>query len=319
MSIFTGITCIGGRIDYPFKNRGDTTTRIYVLRCMCVVGQYAPAENDDTMTDASAAGVDQLPTGFADADAYWVGDTDLTDLDGPVSQFERRFANIPQDRIEPLGYYAATRPGIDHSAGTTLTAVWYATSTSKSYTNSPSPRITTVVPAERVGNYSVGDTVQVFNANSWSLNGGSSSTTLRGVILSISTNTIVVDTLFFGAGASTSVTSIGGDGGATAYDLGLNLRDVPVESANVPAFVAISYVKTSTPETLPLVSRQRWINSTGDNVDLLNNTTTPSISNFLDACQDLETFQLEDESPEVWKGNIYALKRILGRYPLINV
>ena len=110
MSIFTQIRCVGGTFDFPFKNQGDDETKIYTLNCICDADAYTPSSYGDTMTNAASAGVDVLPANFADANAFWIGDGEITTLKGLVVQFQRRFSNLPKTRIRANGFYATTFP-----------------------------------------------------------------------------------------------------------------------------------------------------------------------------------------------------------------
>lgn len=328
MSLFTSIKCIGGRIDYPFKNEGDTTTKIYVLQCICDANVYAPAADDDTMTNAASAGVDALPAGFTDAAAYWVGDSDPVELNGPIVKFERSFSNIPQDRTRPFGLYAYTRPGIDQSISFgNYAAVWSTGgSTSKSFTNSPEPRVTLTIPASpaRNQNFEVGDRVQIFNDNLWNMDSGAiSSKYLVGTILTVSTNTFTINDLFR-ANASFStqlvgVTIINSDNSATEYIMGKVLPEREQFALNVPAFREISYIKTSAPEDVSLTAAEDFLTSEQAVTTQLTDTTVPNITDYLNDLQDKVSKQIENESIDQWKGNIYQKIKLMGRIPLPNV
>jgi len=312
---FTTPTCVRAWYEYPFRDQGDSVTKLYHHIMQVKETSYAPLADDDVLTDA---GEKPERSPFADdAAAYYVGDSTPSHIGDGLVEFDRMFANIPADRVDPLGKYAANIPGVLHNATPTISAVWYATSTSKSFTNTPEPRITVTISATRIGNYEVGDTVQLFNANTWTVNGGSSSSTLRGVILSIATNTIVVNTLTFPT--STVVTTINSDNSATSYDIGLNLRDIDARTDNVAAFFDITYVKTSTPETETLGESLTIYDSSKNITTLADNNTTPTITEILNDMQDKVITQLEDTTIERWKGNIYAKVSIKGRLPLLNV
>lgn len=302
-------------VEYPFRDEGDSTTKIYHHIMVQTFDQYATLADDDVMTSAA-----QKPEGspFADdANAYYIGDSTPQPINSKLVRFDRMFANVPADRVDPLGQYAATIPGVEHTAGVTLTAVWYATGTSKSFTNSPGPRISVDLAAARLGNYTVGDTVQLRNANEWDVNSGTTTSILRGLILSISGSTITVDTLSIPSG--TTVTSIDSDNSASSYDIGLNLRDIAARTENVPSFVDVTYVRTSDPTAETLAERFLIYDSDGNITQLADNSTSPTISSILDDMQDKQIFQIEDTNIERWKGNIYAKRSIKARLPLLNV
>jgi len=83
-------------IDRPFTGFGDTTTKVYYLRCHCSEGDYtALVLGTANLTNATTAGV--IATRYADATARWVGDVDFKASDGGYITFIRRFANVPAD------------------------------------------------------------------------------------------------------------------------------------------------------------------------------------------------------------------------------
>ena len=314
---FTTHTCTGSHIEYPFRDLGDGATKVYHHAMLGSLSSYAPLSDDDEMTAA-----DEKPTGSPfsdDANAFYVGDSPTVEQDGGLVSYDRMFANVPADRIDPLGLYAVTRPGIVHTAGSSLSAVWYAASTSKSFTNSPSPTLTITVSATRSGNYEVGDTVQCQNAQNWDITAGSSQTVsiMRGVIATKSTHTFTVNTL--SAPGGNTVTNIASDNSSTGYDLGLNLRDIEPASINAASFMSVSYVKTDTPEDVALENKPTFFASNKNITLLLNNFSVPTISQFLDDSQDLVNKGLEAETIKQWRGNIYEKTQIKGRYPLMNV
>ena len=104
----TAPTCTRAWLDYPYKSRGDTTTKVYNHFMEVKALNYAPLSDNDIMT---AAG--DKPTGspFADdANAFWVSDTPTEPGDGGMVVFVRTFANIPLDRQEGAGAYAFPFP-----------------------------------------------------------------------------------------------------------------------------------------------------------------------------------------------------------------
>lgn len=104
----TAPTCTRAWLDYPYKSRGDTTTKVYNHFMEVKALNYAPLSDNDIMTAA-----DEKPTGspFADdANAFWVSDTPTEPGDGGMVVFVRTFANIPLDRQEGAGAYAFPFP-----------------------------------------------------------------------------------------------------------------------------------------------------------------------------------------------------------------
>lgn len=111
----------GTHISYPFVDRGDTTTKVYNLVCTQRASDYnaAQIDLDDNMSSAANAGVIELPSGWADSNAYFVGDTDHSPIAGGMLQFTRTFANVPAYSQTSTGSYGYTFPGLGGFAATT--------------------------------------------------------------------------------------------------------------------------------------------------------------------------------------------------------
>jgi hypothetical protein len=109
----------GSHISYPFIEDGDTDTKVYNMVCTQLATAYDPEqlELDVAMTSAAAAGVIELPFP-ADANAYFVGDTNHTSSEGGMLSFTRTFANIPQSTTIASGSEFYTFPGYAKSAVT---------------------------------------------------------------------------------------------------------------------------------------------------------------------------------------------------------
>ena len=105
----------GTYISYPFIESGDTTTKIYYLVCTQRASDYnaAQIDLDDNMSSAANAGVIDLPSGWADSNAYFVGDTGHAPIGGGMVSFVRTFANIPQSATIASGSAFVTFPGIE--------------------------------------------------------------------------------------------------------------------------------------------------------------------------------------------------------------
>ena len=112
----------GTYISYPFVDRGDTNTKVYNLVCTQRASDYnaAQIDLDDNMSSAANAGVIDLPSGWADSNAYFVGDADHSPLPGGMLQFTRTFANIPAYSQTSTGSYGYTFPGLRGFAVTTM-------------------------------------------------------------------------------------------------------------------------------------------------------------------------------------------------------
>ena len=109
----------GSFISYPFIDSGDTSTKVYSLICSQLASYYNTSQIDlDTpLSDAASAGVIDLPTGWADNKAYFVGDTNHQSNVGGMLSFTRTFANIPKTTLLASGSQSYTFPGIVGSRG----------------------------------------------------------------------------------------------------------------------------------------------------------------------------------------------------------
>jgi hypothetical protein len=104
----------GTYISYPFIESGDATTKVYNLVCTQRASDYnaAQIDLDDNMSSAANAGVIDLPSGWADSNAYFVGDTGHAPIGGGMISFTRTFCNIPQSTTISSGSAFVTFPGI---------------------------------------------------------------------------------------------------------------------------------------------------------------------------------------------------------------
>jgi len=104
----------GTFISYPFISDGDATTKVYNLVCTQRASDYNAAQIalDDNMSSAVNAGVIDLPSGWADSNAYFVGDTGHAPSAGGMISFTRTFCNIPKSSTVASGSAFVTFPGI---------------------------------------------------------------------------------------------------------------------------------------------------------------------------------------------------------------
>jgi hypothetical protein len=119
-TIFASVRAVSQTyIEYPFIEAGDNLTKVYRMICQINASDYDPTEValDDTMSSAAAAGVIALPFPV-DAAAYFVGDFNHSPMDGGLLEFERVFANIPQQSTDPSGSEIFTFPGLPSTSGT---------------------------------------------------------------------------------------------------------------------------------------------------------------------------------------------------------
>lgn len=115
-SILQTPTCVGATVEYPFRNNGDSSTKIYNHIMQVKLTDYAPLSDNDTMTAATKKPVrSPFPD---DANAFYIGDSQPEPMDGGMVQFVRSFSNIPASRVEGAGLYAFTFPSNNNAAST---------------------------------------------------------------------------------------------------------------------------------------------------------------------------------------------------------
>ncbi len=93
---FTLVRVVDHSIKYPFHEFGDNTAKIYTLECEVNLVNYSPlVVGTANLTNATTAGVIELPAGFANASARYCHDTEPVSLSGGVCRFQRVFATVP--------------------------------------------------------------------------------------------------------------------------------------------------------------------------------------------------------------------------------
>lgn len=103
-------------VEYPFSYANDNTTRLYHHLMVMPGDLYAPLSYNDTMTAADKKPLDSL---FPDdANAYWVGDRNLTPIGENLVSFDRLFSRVPISRTEGAPNYSFSFPSTG-SNGTT--------------------------------------------------------------------------------------------------------------------------------------------------------------------------------------------------------
>lgn len=319
MSIYTEIKCIGGRVNYPFSDRGDNVTREYELDCICDADAYAPSNYNDTLQSAATAGVDVLPAGFADVAAFWVEDSNPAPHSGPLVKFTRTFSHVPAAAVEPNGIYAFEFPVVPGGVFVSKNS----TAESSSYnTSALTVTITATLSAGDVGNFRSGDVVSIVNPNRWAyeIAGGwqyqlSSFTgpcTVSGNVVTLVQDFYYID---------------GTDGTRKAYD---NFSDQSAahysvkkmrsperaepETVNSPSKVSLRYVKVDDVSGLALADRFYLTDTAGAPITATTTTSLPyTTAAWQSAALFGEYIAAEDETFKRWRGNIYELSQIKVR------
>jgi hypothetical protein len=100
-AIFAQSRAADSWVEYPFMERGDSTAKIYHMKCSVNRANYAPLAKNAPMTSAATSGVISLPfTG--NSSAFFVGDFNHSYKDGGLVEFDRQFATIPATRTQEL-------------------------------------------------------------------------------------------------------------------------------------------------------------------------------------------------------------------------
>lgn len=100
-TIFAQSRAADSWVEYPFMERGDSTAKIYHMKCSVNRANYAPIAINAPMTSAATAGVISLPF-TSNSNAFFVGDFNHSYKDGGLVEFDRQFVTIPATRTREL-------------------------------------------------------------------------------------------------------------------------------------------------------------------------------------------------------------------------
>ena len=157
---FTTATCVSAWIEYPFNQNGDSDTKVYRHIMQVKRANYAPLEFNDEMTAADSK-PERSP--FPDdALAFWVGDTQPTQIGGDLVEFQRTFANVPASRTEGYGLYPFDAPGVDTTATLTTATSIGSESASSVWLDA---FFTFEMSGEDAANFPVNSRVDIYNDN----------------------------------------------------------------------------------------------------------------------------------------------------------
>lgn len=103
-------TTVRAWVEYPFRNEGDSTAKVYHHIMQVSAEDYTTLADDVVLTDAGAK---PARSPFADdSSAYYAGDYNLSHIGDGMVKFDRQFAHVPADRQVPNGPYAVTFPAM---------------------------------------------------------------------------------------------------------------------------------------------------------------------------------------------------------------
>jgi len=152
---FSTATTVSAWVEYPFRDVGDPDTKIYHHIMKQALDDYAPLDDDDTMTAATQKPV-RSPFDD-DANAFYIGDSPATPIDGGLVEFDRMFSNIPADRVEGAGLYASTFPSNDSNAATFAINTNLNNTDSGKSTEPDRPELSFLVTTAEAANIEIGD------------------------------------------------------------------------------------------------------------------------------------------------------------------
>ena len=307
-------TCVGASIGYPFRDNGDSSTKVYSYTMQGALSTYAPLDDNDEMTTAGKMPVrSPFPD---DANAFFVGDTKPTPIDGGLVEYVRTFANIPQSRIDPYGFYAFEFPivpgGIQKSNDSTSESSSYNTGT---FTLS----ISATLSAADALDFSNGEIVTIVNPSSWSYDSDGlvfyTKYEFKGAaIKNGNTITIKVYDFFYQFQLGTKIAYDNfTDNGATKYIVKkiVSPARTAAQTINSPSQISFRYIKTQSSSEISLASPFKLQNSSGVETDATSDTTVPTTTTqYQNSALNGEYIGAENETINRWKGNIFEVQQI---------
>lgn len=319
---FTIPTCVQARVEYPFRERGDFTTKVYHHTMHVKRDNYAPLAWDDVMT---AAGEKPVRSPFPDdAAAYYVGDSTPELVDATVYQFDRKFANIPLDNETGIGLYPFTFPGTTTPHyGDEVNATSYTSATPDSGTD----EVDLVLPISSADSEKlfIGQSVRVLIADGaeyfeFTPNGGSGTSQWPGPSVQNSIGTVsalssssVTITASILAGYSADWTTVGG----FAYDdfdiQTVKIPDRDATTLNSAAIQTSQYFKIADSSDLTIPPRFQIVTSANAPTDQLASDTQPSEDQYIAKFENGDYINAEDGKPTRWMGNIWEVSTIKVR------
>jgi len=329
---FTTATCVQAWTEYPFNKTGDSVTKVYRHMMQVKRANYAPLAFDDEMT---AAGEKPARSPFADdALAFWVGDSQPSQIGGDLVEFERTFANIPVSRTEGYGLYPVEAPGVAAN-----TSVVIATSES-----TPTPAISVIGDWDVTVIFTVGTGVGasfteglLVDINNDAVGDGRFTGTFTILVYNQGSYDEVVVAKNFNMEASPG-TDITGDVITCTKDISVNFPsnytkvESPTSSETITTFTASNDLIARDPETLNTTANVQFdyfkvdsifeitvnnkfhvITSAGDKTDTSSATTNPTSEEYLELIAAGSTLNAEDSSLNRWMGNIWSRETIRGK------
>ena len=281
-------------IEFPFINLGDSSTKVYHLKCTMLRSDYDPAlvPLDTTMASAANAKVTSLPF-TANASAYFVGDYDHSISDGVLITFDRQFATIPQKTFEPAGSEIFTFPGLPETAGTGTVKTISSLTTSSG---------TQTLQLSSSHGMAAGDNFRYYIRGSYAVFGRTYYTSFYGDGVCISPTSGSTITLFTYLPNNLTFTS------GAVYPFSSRGRKQVSRKASTQIendyFLPGISPNVATSQSIPLPQKfEAYYYAQGNTIEFLKSATTPTANDY-NALVDSDGFLVLDSGISVWKGNI---------------
>ena len=336
MSLPSGATltdakCVGATIEYPFRDNGDSLTKVYIHQMQVKLTSYAALVDNNNMTAAT-----QKPSGSPfpdDALAFYVGDSVPSPIDGGMVEFDRVFANVPADRTVPNGnadpnnLYAFEFPDTSSISNT------YISTGAESFSHDAASHTSTIsfnLSANDIANLSIGDQIHVRNTSSkffvkydrsppTGFTSTVSTSNASPCVITNKTSSSITCKFVWGTWYDSPILDSGDDKNgvaATTYQAVFTVLTGRTETlqANSPSFIESSYLKSDDIYSLnsTLLKRFAVYFSTGDldpNMNL-SSTSNPTNDEYGDLVVNGLTINAEDQTVSRWRGNIFEFKTI---------
>lgn len=310
-------TCVGAWIEYPFRDQGDSSTRVYHHDMRVRNTAYVPLNDDDQMTDA-----DEKPirSPFSDdSNAFYVGDTPPQPQDGGMVGFVRSFANIPAVRVIDNGLYGFSFPENDN------TSVQYEVSGSPSFSISGSVgswQVDFTLGGSDEDQFEVGDRMTIDYGISTGTHflvtySGSGDTNPRPSAL----RWIIIDKDPAGGGnfnfearlefayAFTSIAK----GTSTTWSFFRNFAygRSQQQTINAASRREYRYVKKSHGSTVVLADKFFVTDDNYRIISSLGQNSQPTAKEYMGQVSQGQYILAEPENQDQWRGNIYEIESVL--------
>ena len=269
-------------ITYPFANQGDTATKIVHQPLLQLSDRYAPP----TLGGVFSSGLANLSgSPVTIGNAYCVGDTEPQPAEAGLVSFTRMWANIPADRIVPIGSTIITAVGLTAGAAgasKTLTAATFNPSS--------------IVFTSASHGFTNGKTLNI--SLQYTKSGVPGTNNFTRAASSVTTNTFTVTGVYFSGCVFVS-------GTAQSFNP-IRL----VESKKTTAYVTYKYALagvtsgvTVDTDFLPETTFSPWTTDTGVIVTSLGTGTTPTADEYR-AMIASGAFIVSESNITLWMGKI---------------